>query len=220
MKTFKCLFVTAFAALLFFPVVLSAQDTQSKPLPQFLFPEFSDGVTVMKDGKRFTSSLNYNMADEIMISHVNGVYRYATRSNDIDTIILQSRKFIPVAKAFYEVLASGPVTILLQNKCLITPRGANVGYGAKSRSVGPTEYKRFEFNSTDVVKIELPENVDVTPASVYWVRKDNDMVKFMNEKQFLKIFPAEEARLKAYIKENHLNLKVREDVMKLGKFFK
>jgi hypothetical protein len=200
-----------------------AQNNPDRPLPHFLFPGFTKGVTMMKKGESFASFLNYNMVDEIMVTELNGSYRYATRLQDIDTIFLEYKKFVPVEKAFFEVLVPGPVTFFLQNKSVYSPIGSSVGYGAKSRSVGPTEAQRFEINTVgyqynDVVKIDLPPNVEVTPASVYWVRKNGTMEKFTTEKQLLNIFPEQKTQLKEFIKKEKLNLKVREDVIKLGKY--
>ena len=200
-----------------------AQDLSERPLPQFMFPGFTKGVSRMKDGTTYTSDLNYNMVDEIMVTKIDGVYRYATKIQDIDTIYLEYKKFVPVDKAFYEVLVSGPVTFFLQHKSLYTPKGADLGYGSKSQSVGPTKFTRYEITSVvyqyqEVVTIDLPPNFEVTPASVFWVRKNDNMEKFTNEKQFLKIFPENHAELKAFIKKEKLNLKNTEDVIRLGKY--
>jgi hypothetical protein len=223
MKLSKNIFKVGTLILLF--VITSfdalAQDNSEQPLPQFLFPSFVKGVTRMKGGTSFSSLLNYDMVDQIMVTELNGVYRYATKMEDIDTIYVEYKKFVPVGKVFYEVLVNGPVPFFLQNKSLYTPKGSNVGYGSKSQSVGPTDYKRYELTSVvyqynSVVKIDLPPNVEVTPASIFWVRKNDKFEKFGNEKQFLKIFPDKAAVLRGYIKKERLNLKHPEDVVKLG----
>jgi len=200
-----------------------AQNEQTRTLPQFLFPGFTKGVVIMKSGVSFSSSLNYNMVDEIMVTELNGAYRYATRPQDIDTIFLENRKFVPFEKIFYEVLLSGPAPFFLQNKSLYTPIGSPVGYGMKSQSVGNTKFSRYEMGSVvyqynDVVYIDLPPNVTVTPASVNWVRKNNTMEKFANERQLLKIFPEKEIQLKEFFKREKPDMKDREDLIKLGKY--
>lgn len=225
MKTLNLILKAGTIALLF--VIISvdamAQNNSERSLPQFLFPGFIKGVSRMKDGTTFSSSLNYNMVDEIMVTELNGEYRYATRSHDIDTIYMEYKKFVPVGNAFYEVLISGPITFFLQNKSVYTPIGSDVGYGSMSKSLGPTKLKRYEITSVvyqyqEVVFIDLPPNVEVKPASVYWVRKNYKMEKFANEKQFLKIFPENHAELKSFIKREKLNLKNTEDVIRLGKY--
>jgi hypothetical protein len=200
-----------------------SQDNSDKPLPQFLFPRFVKGVARLKSGESSSSFLNYNTVDQIMVTETNGVYRYATRMEDIDTIYLEYMKFVPVGKVFYEVLATGPFPFYLQHRSTYTVRGSDIGYGAKSHSVGPTKYQRFELTNVvyqygEVVTIDLPSNVEVTPANIFWVMKDGNMEKFSTEKQFLKIFPDKATVLKQYIKKEKLNLKHREDVIRLGNY--
>ena len=194
-----------------------AQDDPDRPLPQFLFPSFARGVIILKDGTSFSSLLNYNMVDELMVSELNGVFRSAKNPQDIDTIYLQNRIFVPVENVFYEVLVGGHASFFLQNKSRYTPNGAEVGYGIKSQSVGSTSFQRFDFAS-DVVTIDLPPNVTVTPASVSWVRKNNKMGKFTSEKQLLKIFPENKTQLKEFIKKEKTDLRVREELIELGTY--
>jgi len=198
-----------------------AQTGPDNPLPHFVFPGFTKGVTRMKDGKVFSSNLNYNTVDEIMVTELDGQYRYAKNIENIDTVLIEYKKFVPVGKVFYEVLAGGQVSLFLQNKSYLTPKGSTVGYGSRSQSVGPTNIKRFEMqqwnvnNQWDVINIDLPPNVEVTPASVYWVRKNGNYEKFTNLSQFYKIFPDQQAELKQFVKKENINMKSREDLIKL-----
>ncbi len=197
--------------------VASAQGTEENPIPHFLFPQFTTGTIIMKDGKSFTSLLNYNMAEERMITELNGTYRVAKNIETFDTIYIQNRKFVPAEKGFLELLITGPATFFFEHKCNLTPMGSSVGYGQKSQSVGPTDMRRLEIPG-DVVHIELPPNVEITPASVCWVRRGDELFKFTGTNQFLKIFPEKADQLKKYIKAEKINFKNREDILKLGTF--
>jgi hypothetical protein len=209
--------------LVFVSFDVLAQDNAGNPLPHFLFPRFTEGIIKMKNGTVFNAMLNYNMANEMMVSELNGIYRSANNPREFDTIYLQNRTFVPVGNIFYEMLVKGPVVFFVENKCNLTPRGSSVGYGMKSKSVGPTDVKRFEldiavYNYNQVVSFDLPPNVDVTPASVNWVRKDNKMEKFTTKKQFLKIFPDQATRLSEYMRREKIDIKSQEDLIKLGKY--
>ena len=68
------------------------------------------------------------------------------------------------------------------------------------------------------MNIDLPSNVDVTPASVFWVSKNGNLEKFSTEKQFLKLFPEYQPELKEYIKKENINIRSREDVIRLGDY--
>jgi hypothetical protein len=209
--------------LAFISVDVVAQDNKGNPLPHFLFPRFNEGIIKMKNGTVFNAMLNYNMANEMMVSELNGIYRSANNPGEFDTIYLQNRTFVPVGNIFYELVVKGPVVFFVENKCNLTPMGSSVGYGMKSKSVGPTDVKRFEldiavYNYNQVVSFDLPPNVEVTPASVNWVRKENKMEKFTTKKQFLKIFPDQAARLSEFMKRDKIDIKSREDLIKLGKY--
>lgn len=221
---------SGFAKPGFFPLfmmVLSltgkAQDNEGNPLPHFLFPQFKEGIVIMKDGQKFTSILNYNMVDEKMITELEGIYRYSKNPRSIERILIENRLFIPFGNAFYEIITSGNITLFLQNKSTYTPKGNDVGYGAMNRSVGPTSAQRFELVPVtqlygEVVKIDLPRNVDITPASVYWVSMDDKLEKFSTERQFIKMFPEYKEELKSFFKKETINIRKREDVIRLGNF--
>ncbi len=209
--------------LILFSFDLSGQDNKGNPLPHFLFPSFKGGRVIMKDGKNFSTLLNYNMVDEKMITELNGVYRYSKDPKLIDTIYLENRVFVPVGNAFYEILTGGPVTFLLENKSLCTPAAEDIGIGGKSRSLGPVKQSRFEITKVvyqyqEVAYIDLPPDVEIVPASVFWVKKNNKLVKFSSKKQFLKIFPESRSALQEYIDKNSIDIRSREDVIKLGNY--
>ena len=182
---------------------LTGQDINGNPLPHFLFPSFIEGIVIMKDGVKFPAMLNYNMVEEKMVTELDGTYRYSTNPHLIESIVIEDRVFVPVKNAFYEILSAGMATFFLQHKSYFVPRGNDIGYGSKSQATGPVQYKRFEL-SGDVVYLDLPPDVDISPASVFWVYNNGNLQKFNTMKQFLKIFPGYEAQLKEYIKKENI----------------
>jgi hypothetical protein len=196
---------------------LNAQIDQSSPLPQFLFPSFTKSLVKMKDGRQLSASINYNMVDEEMIFDQKGIYMALEKPQEIDTIYIQNRKFVPVEKAFYEVLVNGQVTIFIQHKSRYAPVGSNTAYGLKTQTLGPSSVQSINVGN-QTRQINVPENVTVSPATLYWAKINGTMNKFTNEKQFLKLFPDKEARLKEFMKDSDLDIKVREDLIKLGNF--
>jgi hypothetical protein len=200
-------------------VVLSfnilAQNDKERPLPQFLFPNFAEGTILTKTGQSLSFVLNYNMVDQYMVLQQSNVYRIVTNIDEIDTIFLQSRRFVPLEKVFYEVLVKGRIPFFLQNKSLMTFAGNSVGYGLKSQTVGPTDWKRFE-TGKEVLTLDLPSNVTISPASVNWVKSNDVMEKFSNARQLIKIFPEYEKDIKEYILKYKPDFKQRDDLIKLG----
>jgi hypothetical protein len=199
----------------------STQDNKGNPLPHFLFPRFQEGIVIMKDGTKFNALINYNMVEERMITELEGIYRYSKNPQSIERILIENRMFIPFNNAFYEILSSGNLTLFLQNKSNFAPKGSDTGYGSVNRSVGPTASQRFELTPVthqyqEVAYIELPQNVEITPASVYWVSMGDRLEKFSTERQFIKLFPEYSTQLKDFIRKEGIKIKNREDVIKLG----
>lgn len=172
----------------------------------------------MNDGRKLTAIINYNMVDEEMIFDQKGVYMALDKPQEIDTVYIQNRRFIPVEKAFYEVVTSGgPVTLFIQHKSRYAPVGSNTAYGLKTQTLGPSSVQSINVGN-QVRHIDVPENVTVSPATLYWAKINGTMNKFTTEKQFLKLFPGAEDKLKEFIKNSKLDIKVREDLIKLGNF--
>ena len=198
-------------------VGIQGQTESSNILPQFLFRDFTKSIVKMKDGRQLAATLNYNMVDEEMIFDQKGVYMALDKPEEIDTVYIQNRKFVPVEKAFYEVLTKDPVAMFIQHKSRYSQKGTPTAYGMTTKTAGPSKVLSMR-SGNQVRQIDLPENVDVSPATLYWVKAGDKMDKFTNERQFLKLFPDHEAELKEFIKTNKLDFKSREDLIKLGNF--
>jgi hypothetical protein len=84
-------------------------------ISHYLYPEFADGVVLMKDGRRNPTKLNYNAATEEMLFKQNErVLALAEPSlSQIDTVFLKNSKFILYKKKFMEVLQQDNLTFLV-----------------------------------------------------------------------------------------------------------
>jgi len=201
--------------LFVFAIDLSGQTEEKIPLPQFLFPKFIKGIVKMKAGNTYSASINYNMVDEEMIFEQKGVYMVLDKPQLIDTVFIQNRCFVPFDKAFYEVVYKGPITFFIQHKAKYTQVPSTTAYGMKSPTNATYAVKSVQ-GGNQIRHLDVPDNVTVSTSPLYWVRKNNEMEKFNGQRQFIKIFPEKEAELKSFISKENLNVKNREDLIKLG----
>ena len=81
-------------------VELFGQTNTGGKFPQLLFPDFNKGIVQMKTGKTNSALLDYNTVDEEMLIEQNGGCYVLSKPEDIDTIYLQNRKFIPFEKVY------------------------------------------------------------------------------------------------------------------------
>ena len=66
------------------------------------------------------------------------------------------------------------------------------------------------------MKIRYKNKNDVKSAPVNWVKVNDNMSSYLNERQFLKIFPENADQLRLFIRKEGLKLDKREDNIKLG----
>lgn len=199
---------------------VSGQENQENKLPHFLFPSFREGMVIMKDDKPFSTMLNYNLLEQRMVTELNGTYRYSKDPALVDSVLIGDRVLIPVDDKYYEVISHGRFTFLVQHRATLIQKGHDVGYGVKSQSTGPTQYKRFEMNSNwgNVAYLDIPADGEVKTAAVFWIRQGTSLEKFSNAKQLMKILPGYKPVIQKYIDQEQVNFKSPEDVTRLGKY--
>lgn len=194
-----------------------AQTSSGTALPQFLFPDFSKSTVLLKNGSTWSANFNYQTVDEEMVFMEKGKYLVPEKPDEIDTIYIKDRPFVPVERAFYEVVLSGKVSLYIQHKSKYSSVGTPTAYGMTSQTNAPTTGS-IARTGNQVRTLEMPTNVQVTPGNIFWVKTNGEMNKVNTERQFLKIFPESETQLKEFIKKNKIDLHITKDFVKLGKY--
>jgi hypothetical protein len=207
------------AAVLFagFPAVLAAQSNSDGSMPQYLFPGFSKSEVSMKNGQIQTPMMNYNTVTETMVFVRDGKYYDMTNLEMVDSVFLNDCKFVPSGKIFYEVLLSGKIDLFIQHKGDLLPPGKPVGYGGTSQ-VASSSYISGVERETGYYNLPLPADYIVKASPVYWVRIDYEMVGFINEKQFLKLFPDKTDEIKEFIRKNRLKIDRPADLTQIVRY--
>ena len=192
---------------------LTAQPDSISNLPQFLYPGFARSIVKLKSGEKRTAMMNYNTVTEKMTFYQNGALLNMNNPEAADTIFLQNAKFVFHENGFYEVLVNAPISLYIQHKSNITFSGKPAAYGTSSETAGSTSISKVYDDKA--YNFKLPDNFKVTSSPVYWIRMNNVMYRFMSERQFLKIFPTKEGEIKKFINQSNINLKKRDDLIKL-----
>lgn len=195
---------------------INAQDNSEIVSRHYVLPAFVKGSVLMKSGKTQTAVINYNMITEEMIFE-NGSTRLAMNNLEkIDTIYLDSMKFVPHNKIFYEVLINDKIPLFKKHKSNLLQSGTPAGYGGTSETSATTSISILA-GSGALYKLQLPKEYHVKDASQFWISKDNTESIVTNQKQFLKIFPEKSKELEQFIKQNKLNVRKQDDLIILIK---
>ena len=211
-KSFRIISLGIFSGI---TMLLAAQSNSDGSFPQYLFKEFNNSTVLMKSGQIQSAKMNYNIVTERMVYEKEDKMYDLINPETLDTVYMLNRKFVPVGKVFYEVLLSGtPMTLFIQQKGSLLSAGAPAAYGGTSQVSSTKLLSSVELAGG---RYNLPLSADfiVNPSPVYWIRKGDEMFSFLNEKQFLKIFPDKEKALKLFIKENRIKIDKPDNLAKL-----
>ena len=196
---------------------INAQDiNEGVTLSHYVFNEFNNGIVKMKSGEAYNQQLNYNILSGEMIFNNAGKYMAIASPENVDTVYISNRKFIPLNNKFYEVLLNSSTPLLLEFTSTISEPGASTGYGGNSTTTAVTSFKSL-VNTGGAYELKLPDGFKVKPGYAYWIMKYGELEKVANAKQLIKIFPEKKDMINDAIKKNDLKLSKREDIIMLVK---
>lgn len=194
-----------------------AQDKNEKSVTHYVFPDFVSGKVKYKSGVATSTKLNYNSILQEMIYSEKGKLMALAYLDLIDTVFLEQRIFIPVEKAFYEVLAKGDVSLYAQYTCNIIPPGQPAAYGGTSQTSAVTNYSSIN-SGGQLYELKLPDDYKLSPGCLYWINKNGTFYRASNVNQFSKVFPEKADAIKNWAKKNKVDIRNKEDIMKLFGF--
>jgi hypothetical protein len=192
---------------------LHAQTDTLKNPEQYLFREFSRGEVAMKTGSDLALILNYNVVAEKMLFIQKGKLFELLNPGSVDTIYLYDRRFIPVGKVFYEVLAENNNLLFVQHRGDVQQPLKTDPYGTSSQASSTTPISNMKVGSI-FYTFDDP-NIKIKKETIYWVPGNNSMLSFKDGAHFIKIFPDYKNEIKLHIKQNNLKFVNPDEVLKL-----
>ena len=183
----------------------------------YLFPEFTQGVVLMKDGKRNNALLNYNSLTEEMIFENNGQKR-AIGTNEIllvDTVFMMDRKFVVLDGKFVELVYHSKWDLYTEHKCKVEEQGKPAGYGETSQTGAATSVSSLYKDGRVVYNLKLPDDFKTKPYTIYWLKKDREIYKFINIRELKKLYEDKKDLFKKYSKINRVKYQDQESIIQL-----
>lgn len=209
--------VTFVLSFLVLPAAIQAQEQDEKEQNQYLLSRFTKGVVGMKTGMPIESFLNYNCLTEEMIFIQDGPRLALANLENIDTVYLDDRLFVPFGEVFYEVVVDGYADLFIQNKSKADIQGEEVGYGGTSQLSNVKSLSSMRANG-QFFYMDMPENIKVKPDPTYWVRYEGKMSIVYNKRTILKAFPGIESELKSYFKSKKIDFDNISEIGEIVKF--
>jgi hypothetical protein len=199
-------------------IQLTAQTASEGKYPQYLFPEFTNGVVKLKTGQSHNQIINYNTISERMVFKKDAQYLDLTNLETIDTIFIQNKIFVLINKSFYEVLVNAPVALFIQHKSDLIEQGTPSGYGGTSQTSATNVYSSLNVAGR-TFNMEVPPEYFIRPSPAYWIRKGNVFSSFLTMRQLIKIFTDRNNEVKKFIEENRIRIENRDGLVKLVNFY-
>ena len=203
------------SACLFFAGNCFAQHpSNAVKLVQYIFDSFQPGTVKMKTGKTYEQNLNYNIITNEMVFEQNGKFAAIATPENVDTVYIAGRKFIPLNNQFYEVLAGGNKPLLYESTASVSEPGVSTGYGGTTTTSAATSYQSL-LRDGSAYNLKLPDGYNVIPKHEFYILVDGKLEKAGSEKRLAKIFPDKADAIKKIVKTNKTDFSNREDVAKL-----
>jgi len=191
--------------ILIFNLILGSLFAQPKAeeTGHYIYPEFSQGVVLMKSGVSEKTLLNYNSLTEEMV-YIDKGNKLALSDETvarIDTIFIKNKKFVAVGTKFFELICHSKFDLYIEHKCKLRSVGKPTAYGATSQSTTTSSYSS---SPTEGMKYELKlsDQYQVEPYIFYWIKKNNGSKKFANMRQLKNLYSARKELMDTYVKEH------------------
>ena len=197
MKPIYCIFI---ANLIF---ISSYAQSKTEGDSHYLFPEFTQGVVLLKTGMKDAKLLNYNSLTEEIVFDNNGVVLAIPKAQlgRIDTVFIKDRKFIIVNNKFVELLHHSTWDLYAEYKCDLMEKGKDSGYGGTSQTSAITNPSSVYLEGK-AYSLQLPDGVEAKPYTCYWLKKNGELQQFTSIGQLKKLYKDKKDLFKDYVKEH------------------
>jgi hypothetical protein len=205
--------------LLVISFVLSVAYAQIKvvEVTHYLFPEFTKGVVLMKNGIKNETLLNYNSLTEEMIFENNGTKLAIGQPELVDTVFIKGRKFFLLNGKFVELINNSKYKLYAEHKCTVKDPGKPAAYGGTSQTSATSTYSSF-FTGGQVYDLKLPEGYETKPFIDYWLVKDGEVSKFLSIRQLAKLFTEKDNLFKEFVKKHDVKYTDQSGIIALIKY--
>lgn len=182
----------------------------------YLFPEFTQGVILIKTGIKDVALLNYNSLTEEMIFENKGK-KLAIAKKElgfVDTVFIKDRKFIILNNKFVELIYHSKWDLYVEHKCKVKELGKPSGYGGTSKTTSITSYSPF-YSKGRLYELKLPDSYEIKPYTYYWLKKNGELNKFINMRELKKLYKDKKDLFKAYVKKYGVKYDNQESIIQL-----
>jgi hypothetical protein len=198
------------------PFISSFAQSQVVDISHYIFPEFTNGVILLKSGIECQSLLNYNSLTEEMVFEEKGKRLAISEAdfNNIDTVYLGGRKFALFNNRFIELIHHSKFDLYIEHKCMLKLPGQPAAYGGTTYTSAINSYAAY-FSDGKIYDLKLPDGYTIKPYFNYWLKRNDVFHGFINMKQLKDLYPDKKDLFKAYLKKQDIKYTNQPGIVQL-----
>lgn len=199
-----------------FIFISSYAQSETAEGDHYLFPEFTQGVVLLNNGKLDAKLLNYHTLTEQLLFDSYGKILAVPKEQleRIDTVFIKERRFVMLDNKFVELLHRSTWELYVEYKCDLKEQGKDAGYGGKSQTSAINTPSAVALGE-NVYSLKLPEEFETRRYSFYWLKKDRELMQFANVKQLKKFYKDKNDLFSDYVKIHDVEFEDQEGMVKL-----
>jgi hypothetical protein len=185
---------------------------------RYLYPEFTTGKVLFKNGAGNTSILNYNLLMGEMEFIQSRDTLSIIKKKDIRLIVVEQDTFY-YDNGYLEQISGGQFKVVLKQYIKLKEILSKDSYGTSSSGSATNSYGLLP---TDGNFYKLTVNKDMVfqkTEEYYFATLSGEFVQY-TRKNVIRLFPEKEGAIKDYLKLNKVNFDSRDDLLRLAVFLR
>ena len=185
-----------------------------------LFPEYQQGVIILKGNKKVNVPVNYDATKHLLMYKHGDDNMILGNFQSVDSVLIGKHRFIPIKNRFYEVIPVNSKYLLVDWNISMT----NIGYKGAYGQVTHSKVHNYNVSAVthDIYHTEARPNASNevyrrSNKNTYYIFFDQKMQKFKDKKSLLKLFPERKEEIEFLLKEEKTMFTNVEDVVELMK---
>ncbi len=182
-------------------------------LKKLLFNNFLAGKVFIKKNQVVQAPLNYNTDKQNFVFIDNNQYKELTGLEQIDSIVVDNVKFVPLENKFFECTTNKDLFVLYYN--------IPVSNDIATDKTGTHKKSASEVSNTlsNVYSLRNFKNQsDVKFVKHFWIKDKSSFIELRYPKQIAKVFNIDRTQLTDFVEKNKIDFNFEPDILKLIDF--
>ena len=180
--------------------------------PKYLFEKFTEGFVYLKNDTVISVRLNLNTLNQEMLFKKDTTTLKLDMPNRIDSVVINSRVFIPYGKMFYEFVIGKKLKLLVKNSTRWDTKDL-AGYGYSKLAKTTTQSNFIQGGS--IATLNSGVEVEYFDDSEFYISNDKALLDALKLKNYIELVPNMKDVIRAFVKDNKLKLSRKNDMFKL-----